>query len=142
MVTKSIILEQNKESILKRYNEKESMQKIADTYNCNVGLVYGKIDEWIGIKKTGKYGLANKNKDEILDLFDNHNYTVSDISRKFGITPSSMCKFLQKHNRNTSKFSDKNKNGPLTQYKDFIIQQAVKNDPHVLTLVISKIEFL
>lgn len=38
-------------------------------------------------------------------------------------------------------------NGPVTLNnagvpKDFIIQQAVKNEPHVLTLVISKIEFL
>lgn len=126
MVTKSSVLEQNKESILKRYREKESMQKIADTYNCNAGLIYSKIDKWIGIKKAGKIGTTNRNKDEILDLFDNHNYTMNMIAKKFEIRVSSVHCFLKKHNRDTSKFKDINENGPLIQYKDLILQQHLE----------------
>ena len=116
-------LEKDKDIIFQRIKDGDNATNIARTYGCNGGSVWYFLDSY-GIKSNKpavNKGVANANKQKILDMFDN-GVTIYQISKEFGLANCTLCRYLQRWGRDTSRGAklDKTKT-PLCERKEEMI---------------------
>jgi len=90
-------LEQNKESIIKDYNDGISMTTLGKQYNCNSGSIYYKLKEWnVDTRKKQKYeGDIDSQIDNMKKMFDS-GLSINQISKNIKISGPAISSRLHK----------------------------------------------